>query len=284
MTNELETVVGNTIRREDVLGYKGIVYKLTMHEPSDGRYYFTIHHPQGDLINVFKSPTLSDMFIATNTDYLYVNSNVVDMYNSAPDFLHEIIFNLKKERLTYTIDEYQAIADKFDLDMIKYNNTIKFRALVGKTIADLVTIKAQIEGKKIIHKVMYEDCMSNGEFTIEGYEHIHGISQDLRAFFEVIQPHHDKHYKHLTDILKERYTKTISWAMGYSRDWNSKHLIISTPEVEVTIAIEDKEGRFASVTLDYEFSDKREFEVMCTVDEVVYFLLNFIEGEYGFKG
>lgn len=283
MTNELEIVIGNTIRREDVLGYKGIVYKLTMHEPSEGRHYFTIQHPQGDLMNVFKSPALADMFTATNTDYLYVNSNVVNMYNSAPDFLHEIIFYNKKGYLSYTIDEYQAIADKFDLDMIKYNNTIKFRALVGSTIIDLVEIEAKIEGKKIIHKVMYEDCMSNGEFTIEGYEHIHGISQDLQAFFEVIQPNHVKHYKHLTDILKRRYTSTISWAIGYSMDWNNKHLIVNTPEVEATIAIEDKEGRFASITLDYEFSDKREFEVMSTVDEVVDFLLNFIEGEYGDK-
>lgn len=284
MTNEMEKVIGNTIKREDVLGYKGIVYKLTMHEPSEGRYYFTIQHPRGDLINVFKSPALVDMFIATNTDYLYVNMHVVDMYNSVPDFLHEILFYNKKGYLSYTMDEYMAIADKYDLDMIKYNNTIKLRALVGSTSIDLVKIEAKIEGKKIIHKVMYEDCMSNGEFTIEGYEHIHGISQDLRAFFEVIQPHHDKHYKHLTDILKGRYTKTISWAMGYSMDWNSKHLIVNTPEAEVTISFNNSGDVFASVTIKYKYSDKVDYITMNVIDEVVSFLLDFIEDEYEFKG
>lgn len=283
MANEMEKVIDNTIRREDVLGYKDIVYKLTMHEPSDGRYYFTVQHPHGDLINVFQSSALADMFTATNTEYLYVNSNVVDMYNSAPAFLHEIIFNNKKERLCYTIDEYQDIADKFYLDMIKYNNTIKFRALVGSTIIDLVEIEAKIEGKKIIHKVMYEDCISNGEFTIEGYEHIHGISQDLRAFFEVIQPHHDKHYKHLTDILKGRQTSTIAWSMGYSRDCNSKHLIVSSHEAEATISFGDSDSRFASVTIKYKYSDKREYLTMDVIDEVVSFLLDFIEGKYGSK-
>lgn len=283
MNNELETVIGNTIRREDVLGYKGIVYKLTMHEPSDGKYYFTIHHPQGDLMNVFKSPTLADMFIATNTDYLYVNMNVVNLYNNAPDFLHEIIYHSKKESLAYTIDEYQAIVDKYDLDMTKYNNTIKFRALVGDTIVDLVTIKAEIEGKKIIHKVIYEDPMSNGDYTIVGYEYIHGISQDLQAFLEVIQPYHDKHYSYLTDILKKRWSSTISWAMGYSMDWNHKHLIVNTPEIEATIAIEDKEERFASITLDYAFSDKIEYKTMSNMEEVECFLLDFIDGQYGSK-
>ena len=283
MTNELETVIGNTIRREDVLGYKGIVYKLTMHEPSDGRYYFTIQHPQGDLINVFKSPTLADTFIATNTGYLYVNKNVVNLYDSVPDFLHEILFYNKKEYLSYTIDEYQAIADKYHLDMLHYNNRIIFRAPVGSTIIDLVEIEAKIKGKKIIHNVMYKDCMSNDDFPIEDYTELNGIAYDLQAFLEVIQPHHDKHYKHLTGILKERYTKTISWAMGYSMDWNSKHLIVNTPEIEATIAIEEAEGRFASITLDYAFSDKIEYKTMSNMEEVECFLLDFIEDKYGSK-
>ena len=283
MTNELETVIGNTIRREDVLGYKGIVYKLTMHEPSEGRYYFTIQHPHGDLMNVFKSPTLVDMFIATNTDYLYVNVHVVDLYNSVPRFLHEILFHSKKGYLSYTIDEYQAIADKYNLDMIKYNNTIKFRALIGNTTIDIIEILAKIEGKKIIHKVMYEDCLPNGEYTIESLEHLNGIRQDLKAFFEVIQPQHDKHYKHLTDILKGRYTSTISWSMGYSMDWNSKYLIVSSPEAEATIRFGNSDSRFANVTIEYKYSDKVDYIAMNVIYEVVKFLLDFIEGKYGGK-